>query len=86
VVGSYRERKVQLSLADERLEVLIPEGVGLPIHQFCQAAEGDESSFAKVQDDIDQYLAIHLLLVRGSDGIGSKRERKASEAASLRVV
>ncbi|APD47173.1 MULTISPECIES: hypothetical protein [Synechococcaceae] len=65
MVGRFRERKAQFPLADEHLEVLIPEGVGLPIHQFCQSAEGDEPSFAKVQDDIDQHLAIHLSLGSG---------------------
>jgi hypothetical protein len=65
VVGRFREGKAELPLADEHFEVLIPEGVGLPIHQFCQAAEGDEPSFAKVQDDIYEHLAIHLPLGSG---------------------
>ncbi|MCP9900555.1 hypothetical protein KBZ12_09555 [Cyanobium sp. Cruz CV13-4-11] len=62
MVGRFREGKAELPLADEHFEVLIPEGVGLPIHQFCQAAEGDEPFFAKVQDDINEHLAIQLSL------------------------
>lgn len=66
MVGRFREGKAQLTLADEHLEVLIPEGVGLPIHQFCQAAEGDEPPIAKLQHDIGQHLTtIHLSLGSG---------------------
>jgi hypothetical protein len=47
MVETFREREVQLPLADERLEVLIPESVWLPIHQFRQATERDETTFAQ---------------------------------------
>lgn len=82
MVGSFRERKVQLSLADERLEVLIPEGVWLPLHQLRQATQHDEPPLATLQHDIDEHLAIGFALGWGTDAIPSGRERNASESGS----
>lgn len=68
MVGCFREGKVQLPLADERLLNLIPQGVWLPLDELRQAPQGDESPFAKLQQDSDENRAIHLALGSGLRG------------------
>jgi hypothetical protein len=68
MVGSFRESKVQLPLADKRLEVLIPESVWLPIHQLRQATQRDEPPLAKLQHDNDEHLTIDFALGSGLRG------------------
>lgn len=68
MVWSFRESKVQLPLADEHLEVLIPESVWVPIHQLRQATQRDEPPFAKLQHDIDEHLTIDFALGSGLRG------------------
>ena len=68
MVGSFWESKVQLPLADERLELLIPESVWLPIHQLRQATQRDEPPLAKLHQDIDEHLTIDFALGSGLRG------------------
>lgn len=65
MVRSRRESKVQLPLADEYLEVLIPECIWLAMHQLRQRSQRDEPPFAKLQHDIDEQLTIDLALGSG---------------------
>jgi len=46
MIWSFWEGKVQLPLADEDLEVLIPESVWLTPNQLRQTTQGDEPPFA----------------------------------------
>ena len=78
MVGRFREGKVQLPLADEELEILIPQGVWLAVHQLCQAAQREESPLAELQQHIDKHLAFHLALGSGLRGqpFQSRGERR----------
>lgn len=68
MVGRFREGQGQLPLADEDLENLIPQRVWLAVHQLRQAAQRDEPPLAKLQQHIDQHLAIDLALGSGLRG------------------
>jgi hypothetical protein len=63
--GSFWEGKVQQPLANELLEVLIPECIWLPMHQLRQGTQRDEPPFAKLQHNIDEHLSIDLALGSG---------------------
>lgn len=65
MLWSFWEGQVQLPLADEDLEVLIPESVWLTPNQLRQTTQGNELPFAKLQHDIDEHLAIDLSLGSG---------------------
>lgn len=77
--GRYREGKAQLPLADERLQVLIPQSVRLPFHQLRLATQRGELTLAKLQHSIDQHLAIHL-----SHGSGLRGDRLQTRPQRLR--
>ena len=85
MVGRFREGQVQLPLADEDLEILIPKGVWLAVHQLRQAAQREESPLAELQQHIDQHLAFHLALGSGLRGqpFQSRAERLGE---SLQII
>ena len=68
MVRSRRESKVQLPLADEHLEVLIPECIWLPMHQLRQRTQRDEPPFAKLQHNSGEHLSIDFALRSGLSG------------------
>jgi hypothetical protein len=82
MVRSRRKSKVQLPLADERLEVLIPESIWLPMHHHHQGTEGDEPPCAKLQHNIAQHLTIDLALRSGLSGVPSSRARNAWDSGA----